>query len=199
MPTSESRRRAVETAAVLFQEQGYAATGVAEIIERSETPKGSFYFNFPRGKEQLASEALTLAGARLAAGIDRLAADADSAIGFLRSLATALAAGLESSDYSRGCPIATVALETATASESLRRAADAQFAKWEDAIARGLAGAKRPTRGHRRHAQLVLVMLEGALIMARVRRTTAPLHALEPAFASLLAETPPRRAPRTKR
>jgi TetR/AcrR family transcriptional repressor of lmrAB and yxaGH operons len=187
MPKSDTRRRAIETAALLFQQQGYAATGVAEIIERSATPKGSFYFNFPGGKERLATEALTLAGERLAMAIDRLAADADTPAGFLGSLASALAAGLEASDYSLGCPIATVALETATVSEQLRQTAEAQFAAWEDAIARGLAGQRRPTREHRAHSALALVMLEGALLMSRVRRSPAPLRALEPAFKALLA------------
>jgi TetR/AcrR family transcriptional repressor of lmrAB and yxaGH operons len=188
MPRSDSRRRAIEAAATLFQQRGYAASGVAEIIERSETPKGSFYFNFPSGKEQLAAEALALAGARLAAGIDRLAADADSPAQFLVSLASGLAAGLEASDFSLGCPIATVALETAKVSETLRLKAEAQFAAWEDAIARGLAGGARVTRQHRAHAAVVLMALEGALLMSRVRRSSAPLRSLEPAFKALLAE-----------
>jgi TetR/AcrR family transcriptional regulator, lmrAB and yxaGH operons repressor len=188
MPRSDSRDRTIATAALLFQQQGYAATGVAEIIERSATPKGSFYFNFPRGKEQLAAEALTLAGGQLVEAIDRLAAQADGPAAFLRSLASALASGLAASDFSLGCPIATVALETAAASELLQASAAAQFAAWEDAIARGLARGRRPSQKHRAQAELVLVMLEGALLMSRTRRSPAPLRALEPAFAALLSE-----------
>jgi TetR/AcrR family transcriptional regulator, lmrAB and yxaGH operons repressor len=188
MPESDSRRRAIETAALLFQQQGYPATGVAEIIERSGTPKGSFYFNFPRGKEQLAAEALTRAGGQFAGAIEKLAERAGDADAFLRSLLSVLAAGLEASDFSLGCPIATVALESATASEPLRLTAQAQFAAWEDAIARGLAGGRRPARKHRARAELVLMMLEGALLMSRVRRSPEPLHSLAPAFKALLAK-----------
>jgi len=178
MRAGESRTRAVQAAAVLFQKQGYAATGVAQVIAESGTPKGSFYFNFPGGKEELAREAITFAGGQLAAGIDQLAAAASNPRQFLRSLTAALAAGLEASDFSRGCPVATVALETATSSESLRRTADEQFGAWENAIARGLAGGAAPGSGDRELATQVLMLIEGALIMARVRRTTAPLHDL---------------------
>lgn len=186
MRTSGSRDAAIESAAILFQRQGYAATGVAEVIERSATPKGSFYFNFPDGKAQLAREALELAGTRLAALIERLAADARSPLDFLGSITHALAAGLEASHYAQGCPIATVALETAAISEPLRAAAEAQFTVWEDAIARGLASNRHPGREERRQAALVLVTLEGALLVARVRRTTEPLRALERVFRSVL-------------
>src|SRR5271165_6606639 len=100
MRAGESRTRAVEAAAVLFQQQGYAATGVAQVIAESATPKGSFYFNFPGGKEELGREALTLAGERLRTGIDQLAGAAATPQEFLASLTAALAAGLEGSDFS---------------------------------------------------------------------------------------------------
>jgi TetR/AcrR family transcriptional repressor of lmrAB and yxaGH operons len=184
--TAASRAKAVQSAAVLFQRQGYAATGVAQVIEESGTPKGSFYFNFPEGKEELGREALTFAGGQLGAGIDQLAASAPTPRRFLRSLTAALGASLETSDFSRGCPVATVALETATTSESLRRTAERQFAAWEDSIARGLAGGAHPRQRDRELAGEILILIEGALIMARVRRTTAPLRDLDRTFARLL-------------
>jgi len=126
------------------------------------------------------------AGQQLATGIGHLATAAASPAQFLRSLAASMAAALKASDYTLGCPIATVALETATVSEPLRRTAEAQFAAWEQAIARGFAGGRRPSRRDRSQAALVLVMLEGALLMSRVKRTTAPLRSLEPALQALL-------------
>src|SRR5215211_3884337 len=99
MPNAETRGRAVETAADLFRRQGYAATGVAQVIDESATPKGSFYFNFPGGKEELGVEALRLGGSRLLAGIEALAAQISDPTQFVRTLADALAAGLEASDF----------------------------------------------------------------------------------------------------
>ena len=183
MRAGASRSRAVESAAVLFQQQGYAATGVAQVIEESGTPKGSFYFNFPGGKEELAREAIALAGGRLAAGIDQLAATASTPRQFVRSLLDALAAGLEASDYARGCPVATVALETATRSEALRVSAEQQFGAWEQAIARGLAGGGKPSPEELELAAHILMLVEGALIIARVRRSAGPLRRLDRALS----------------
>ena len=177
MPNEESRARAIETASDLFRRQGYAATGVAQVIDESGTPKGSFYFNFPGGKEELGAEALRLGGARLRAGIEHLARTFEDPAGFVGALAEAQAAGLESSDFQLGCPIATVALETAGSSEALREESRAQFAAWEAAIAERVG----------EDATLVLATLEGALILARTQRSAEPVRAAGKRLAALLA------------
>jgi TetR/AcrR family transcriptional repressor of lmrAB and yxaGH operons len=182
-----SREQAIETAAELFAVQGFAATGVAEVIERSGTPKGSFYFNFPGGKEELGVEALTAAGGNLEAGINLLAGSASSPAAFLDLLVAGLAAGLEASDFARGCPIATVALETATTSEPMRDAAAVQFSAWQEAIARGISGGSKPKVAERRTAGQILMLLEGALLMARVRRSTEPVIGLKPTLRKLIS------------
>ncbi len=48
----------IDTASSLFDNQGYHATGISEILKKSNAPKGSLYYYFPQGKEQLAQEAL---------------------------------------------------------------------------------------------------------------------------------------------
>lgn len=56
--SSDARKKALTTAEALFRRQGYAATGLAQIIAESSSPKGSFYFYFPRGKDQVAAEVI---------------------------------------------------------------------------------------------------------------------------------------------
>ncbi|MEM8796131.1 MAG: TetR family transcriptional regulator, partial [Pseudomonadota bacterium] len=41
--SSDARQRFIETAALLFQQRGYSAVGLNELIEKSQAPKGSFY------------------------------------------------------------------------------------------------------------------------------------------------------------
>src|ERR1700730_7113427 len=55
---TDARARAIATAERLFRIQGYTATGSIQILGESGAPKGSFYFHFPRGKTQLAEEAI---------------------------------------------------------------------------------------------------------------------------------------------
>lgn len=41
-----SRQRLIQCAAELFWKNGYAATGLSEILRQTGLPKGSFYFYF---------------------------------------------------------------------------------------------------------------------------------------------------------
>ena len=65
----DARRRMVVTTAKLLQRQGYNGTGLNQIVAEAEAPKGSLYFHFPGGKEQLAAEAIAASAAYLDAGL----------------------------------------------------------------------------------------------------------------------------------
>ena len=56
----ETRERLLRTAATLFRQQGYHATGLNQVVADGRAPKGSLYFHFPGGKEQLAAESVAL-------------------------------------------------------------------------------------------------------------------------------------------
>src|ERR1700751_2024716 len=63
---SETTRRKIITSAVeLFNEIGYPATGLGDIIERAEMTKGALYYHFD-SKESLATSIIEESGARLA-------------------------------------------------------------------------------------------------------------------------------------
>lgn len=48
----------IEKAAEIFSQKGYFGTGINEIVKSAQIPKGSFYYYFPDGKEQLVIETL---------------------------------------------------------------------------------------------------------------------------------------------
>src|SRR6185437_4349017 len=108
-----SRKAFLDATGVLLRRQGYAATGLSEIVERSGAPRGSLYFHFPGGKEELAVAAMERTGEQLRRAIATLMTAPGGAGEAVSGLIGALAAGLAASDYRDGCPIATVTLETA--------------------------------------------------------------------------------------
>src|SRR5829696_3833362 len=57
-----TRERMVRATCELLEAQGYHATGLNEILQRSCTPRGSLYYYFPEGKEELATEAIEWQG-----------------------------------------------------------------------------------------------------------------------------------------
>ena len=57
----DTRTRMLETTARLLQHRGYYGTALSDILEQSGAPRGSLYFHFPGGKDQLVVEATRLA------------------------------------------------------------------------------------------------------------------------------------------
>src|SRR4026208_2300569 len=56
MPT-DTRRRMIVTTSKLLERQGFHGTGLNQILEEANAPKGSMYFHFPAGKNQHAPPA----------------------------------------------------------------------------------------------------------------------------------------------
>jgi TetR/AcrR family transcriptional regulator, lmrAB and yxaGH operons repressor len=180
-----SRDAFVDTTAALLRRQGYAGTGLNEIVALSGAPKGSLYFHFPGGKEQLAVAAMERAGEQLRGAIAATLSSSDELDEALARLLDALAAGLERSGYRDGCPIATVTLEAAADSRAVRASAAEAFDSWLTALEDRLLGAGFTKQAAARRALHVLAAIEGALILARARRDTTPLTAVREELLAL--------------
>jgi TetR/AcrR family transcriptional repressor of lmrAB and yxaGH operons len=170
----------------LLRCQGYDATGVNEIVAESGAPKGSLYFHFPGGKEELALAAMLREGGKLRLAIASIMSSSDDPGEALARLVDALAHGLERSGFRDGCPIATVTLEAATRSEAVQKAAAAVFDSWIEALEERLVAGGLDASTARRRATLALAAIEGALILARARRDLEPLAAVREELVALI-------------
>lgn len=176
MPNLPKHREAIiRAAAHLFRRRGYAATGINEIVASSGAPKGSLYYYFPRGKEQIGQEAVRYAGAHAAETLRRLANNHDTAASLLLAYGETLASWMIQSDFREGCPITTVLLETAAESEALALAGREAFKSWQAVFEEALIhdGLKRHRAG--RLAALLIAALEGAMVQARVEQSGKPI------------------------
>ncbi|MEU8802207.1 TetR/AcrR family transcriptional regulator [Spirillospora sp. NPDC048819] len=175
-PRGETRERVLRTAADLFQRQGYHGTGLNQVLADSGAPRGSLYFHFPEGKEQLASESVALSGRTVSGALAEAVLAAPDARAGLAALGEHFARSLLDSDFGKGCPVATVALETAAESETIRAACEAAYDEWQSGIAVALRGWGVPGERAEPLAALVLSSLQGAVMLARVRRDVSVIH-----------------------
>ncbi|NBE50247.1 TetR/AcrR family transcriptional regulator [Streptomyces boluensis] len=185
---TDTRERVLRTAATLFQTQGYHATGLNQVLAEGGAPKGSLYFHFPGGKEQLASEALTLAGAEMCLLIKTALDAAEKPEAAVDTVLAHLADALTASDFTAGCPVATVALDTAGSSDTIRSACDEVYRSWTDTIAAYLVAHGADADRAATLAVVLLASIEGALLLARTRRDVAPLLAVGAHLRPTLAE-----------
>jgi TetR/AcrR family transcriptional repressor of lmrAB and yxaGH operons len=183
---SDSKAKTLMAAVKLFRQQGFHGTALHDVLAASGSPRGSLYFHFPGGKEEIGEAALTMAGEAVRQAIAMAAEHSESAEMFLTRVARGMAADLEKSDYKEGCPIATTALETSAQSEVLGAATRIAFQKWESEIKRGLMRFGMTDESADEVATTVLSQLEGALLLARTYRSREPIRRAEQALKLLL-------------
>src|SRR5580658_6173434 len=111
MRDRDTRADLVQTMARLLRDQGYTATGRAQLLAESGVSNGSLYHHFPGGMEALAEAALEASGQAVADALrEALDGAPDAAVGITRFLD--MAVGQIDGEACAGCPIAPTALES---------------------------------------------------------------------------------------
>jgi TetR/AcrR family transcriptional repressor of lmrAB and yxaGH operons len=181
----ETRERMIRAAGSLFRRQGYDGTGLNDVLERSGAPRGSLYFHFPGGKEELAVAAVDDSASGFRTAIEAILDSTDDVGEALARVVELQIHDLERTGYRRGCPIAAVTLDAAGGSEQVREACARGFEHWTHVIAAKLRGAGWTSGAADEQAMLIVGGYEGALMLSRARRDAAPLRALARSFRDL--------------
>jgi TetR/AcrR family transcriptional regulator, lmrAB and yxaGH operons repressor len=171
---SDPRRRMIQSAALLMRERGVEAMSFSEVLEHSGAPRGSIYHHFPGGKAQLIEESTRYAGDFIAAGLVAALESADP-VASVRAFIASWREILRESDYGAGCPVVAATLE-GDRTPGARAAAGVAFARWEHLLADGLGQRGIPIERARSIATLTIAAIEGAVIVARGQRSSAPLE-----------------------
>ena len=181
---SPARARMVRSAATLMRERGIHGVGLREIVIHSGGPRGSLGRYFPGGKTQLMTEAIDVALAELFDEVDRALTEAETfpdAIGVIVAPWRRL---LVDHDFALGCPLAATVVDAVAANPDLRVHVSELLARYQSAVASVYVKFGDPPAQADEQSTVLLAALEGALILARSRRSTEPLDTVERHFAS---------------
>ena len=173
------RERMVVSAALLIRERGAHATAISDVLEHSGAPRGSAYHYFPGGRTQLLCEAVDYAGEH----VGNIIGEAGGGLELLDTLIDKYRRQLLDSDFRAGCPIVAVSVEAGEQQDRERMGpvierAAAVFDQWTDLIARRFIADGIAADLANELAMSATAALEGAIVLARVRRDLAPLDAV---------------------
>ncbi|MFE9651074.1 TetR/AcrR family transcriptional regulator [Streptomyces sp. NPDC006365] len=182
----DTKQRIVTAGTELFRRKGYTGTGMKQIAEAAGAPFGSIYHFFPGGKAQLGEEVIRTSGAVYLGLVAELLDPHEDRAVATGDFFTAAADTLSELDFADPCPIATVALEVASTNEQLRLATSEVFDSWIDGLAAYYAAGGIPEPAARETASSVIALLEGAFMLGRAGRSTAPVLAAGRAAAAIV-------------
>jgi TetR/AcrR family transcriptional repressor of lmrAB and yxaGH operons len=184
---SDTRERLVRATSRLLRTQGYGATGLNQVMAEADAPKGSMYFHFPGGKEELGAAAVDLFAARATARMRRYLAENDSVRDAVVAIFDAYIEHLDRTDYTEGCAVASVALDAAGAHELLADATGRALHEWTAVMTEALQAEGRSPEEAHGLATMILACIEGTVVMAKGERSTEPIAATRDALRTILA------------
>ena len=171
-----TREGIVAAAAPLFNQRGYAASSMSDVMAATGLEKGGIYRHF-ESKDELALAAFDHTLALQSERIRRLVDAERGAVNRLAALARGVAGVLDRSAVPGGCPLLNTAIESDDGDEGvhadLRKRARAGIRRMIDAAQRIIAagietGEIPPSVDARAEAEAVVGGIEGALMLAKL-------------------------------
>lgn len=168
----------IDTASSLFANQGYHATGISEILKKSNAPKGSLYYYFPQGKEQLAQEALQKTAEKISTEILDVLAKASTPLEGLQQHLIYIAQKIEKDLFQPNVSISLIALETFSSNEIIRLECERTFQQIQNIYKNSFLKMDLQEEYVDFLAMTMVMLTEGAITLSLTKKNTQPLHQL---------------------
>jgi len=181
MNARSTRDYLIDVGLDLMHRHGYNATGLTEILNAADVPKGSFY-HFFGSKEEFAAAALERYAAQKAEHSAAVLSDATtSPLKRLKRYFLDLVKISGQHGPIPGCLLGRFSLEIAAGSPQMRKGISAPFARWQHAIAVVIEQAvtQKELPAHTDPESLAGFLLnswEGALLRSQAEKSDAPLE-----------------------
>ena len=173
---TSTRDKIIEITSTLLEAQGYHATGLNQILQESGAPKGSLYYYFPAGKEELVVAAIQhsshMVVERIRSELARIEDPAESVRVFVQQVAHQV----EASGFSGGGPLTTVALETVNSSERINHACQVAYEQLQQAFREKLLSSGYTEGRATQLATFIISAIEGGILLSRVNHSSEPLR-----------------------
>ena len=175
-----NRENLLNRGVTLLRGQGYHGTGLQEILDVVNIPKGSFY-NYFDSKEDFGAEVIQHYTdpfiAQLTAHLEQSDADA---LGAIRRYFDELIAELEKDGFKGGCLLGNLMGEIGDTSEICRKSLQSAIRRYQDVLESGLAkaqqqGTVRSDKSPGEMADLLVNTWQGALLRMKIEKSSVPI------------------------
>lgn len=168
-----TRTKMLVSAAEVMRERGAAGVTIDAVLARSGAPRGSVYYHFPEGRNQILTEALRYSGDSITATID--AAADHGARTLLREFIELWERLLTDGDFLAGCPVVAAAISADETDQDLTNEAGTILGRWCTALTQAFIKDGFDDDDAASLAVMSISALEGAIVLSRSTRSVRPL------------------------
>jgi TetR/AcrR family transcriptional regulator, lmrAB and yxaGH operons repressor len=179
------RERMIDAGQTLLAQRGYGIT-LLEVMHKAGTPRGSIYYHFPNGKEELAVEVARKVGDELGQVVSWIGRKNDDPVAFLQGLVDYHAKRMVAADFGGGCPVLAITVSVDIDSPELDEAVALTFRRWTEAVTSQLQAKGVAPAFSADVASTIVSAIEGAMVVCRATRSAGPLKRLRAVVPSLV-------------
>ena len=169
-----TRAKMLASAAEVMRERGAAGVTIDAVLARSGAPRGSVYYHFPDGRNQILTEALRYSGDSITAMIDDAAERGAKVL--LREFVEFWERLLADGDFNAGCAVVAAAIGSDDDDPKLSAEAGAILGRWCTALTRAFVNDGFDDTDAASLAVMSIAALEGAVVLSRSTRNADPLR-----------------------
>lgn len=170
-----TRERMISTTARLLQQRGYHGASLNDILSESGAPRGSLYFHFPGGKDELVIEATRATVSEATAQLRQTLAAAKNPARGVRTFFEDTARIMSESGFKFGCPVAPLILDEAGGVRKVEEICREAFDEWTGLFQQAFVRSGIPPRRAETLSLLVESAMEGLMLIARAYRDVTPM------------------------
>jgi TetR/AcrR family transcriptional regulator, lmrAB and yxaGH operons repressor len=173
-----TRTKMLASAAQVMRERGAAGVTIDAVLARSGAPRGSVYYHFPDGRNQILTEALRYSGDSITAMIDDAAGRGARVL--LHEFVEFWEQLLTDGGFNAGCPVVAAAIGCSDEDgPKLSAEAGAILGRWCTALTRAFVNDGFDDTDAASLAVMSIAALEGAIVLSRSTRSAGPLHQVD--------------------
>lgn len=190
---ADTRALLIRRGTEMLTNRGVGATALDDVLKSVTVPKGSFYHYF-ESKNAFVAATLDAYAEYFARKLDRHFRNEDlSPLARLAAFVDEACQGVQKHDFTRGCLVGNLGQEVNCLDEKLRQRLEEVLCDWEQRLAECLAeavitGELSSSTDCPALAHAFWVGWEGAILRARLVRSTAPMQAFFQLFISALPQ-----------
>lgn len=183
----DKRAMLIDIGTAIFTQKGFSSTGLDEIVQAAEVPKGSFYYYFA-SKDEYAIEVIRNYASYFARKLERTLEDSSlTPLERLKAFTREASAGVARFEFKRGCLIGNLGQEMASIEEEFRVVLLEVISDWRQRFRNCLDEAKASKEiatpiDSAELARFFWSAWEGAVLCAKLERSTAPLENVSSLF-----------------
>ena len=183
MTKINTREEIIRKGAELIHAQGFNATGLQQILQAADIPKGSFYFYF-KSKEDFGVEIIDYFGSMIGGVLDHFLGEKRTPpLKRLENLFAFFESAYEKNGHTMGCPIGNLSLELAGTNDRLRvhlkEVIDSLIGQIQSCLEDAARDGSIPSNMNTSDAaHLIFYGFEGAIMHMKVVKNMEPFRAL---------------------